>query len=96
MGCTTIFNPGWEADPWGSAHAPRTIAGALGRGSGGTASSTASTARAFRFAAARQRDSNHDAGKNPEQAQVARLQNVIDKNLGEDRPEQAEDRVGKR
>ena len=21
MGCTTIFNPGWEADPWGGAHA---------------------------------------------------------------------------
>jgi hypothetical protein len=21
LGCTTIFNPGWEADPWGGAHA---------------------------------------------------------------------------
>jgi Quinohemoprotein amine dehydrogenase, gamma subunit len=20
MGCTTIFNPGWEANPWGGAH----------------------------------------------------------------------------
>jgi hypothetical protein len=45
---------------------------------------------------AHQGDGDHNAAQYPEQAQIARQQDVVDKNLGENRLKQTQNRVGER
>jgi len=43
---------------------------------------------------AHQGDGDHDAAEYPEQAEITRQQDIVDKNLGENRLKQTQNRVG--